>query len=59
MVDRALSDMSRTFKAAYSDVGRSGIPSETLLKALLLQCLCTIRSDRELHRRLNKGLLFR
>jgi len=37
MVDRALSDMSRTFKAAYSDRGRPGIPPETLLKALLLQ----------------------
>ncbi|MCK6478496.1 MAG: hypothetical protein L6Q35_16885 [Phycisphaerales bacterium] len=37
MVDRALAEMSRTFKAAYSDVGRPGIPPETLLKALLLQ----------------------
>lgn len=59
MVDRALSDMSRTFKAAYSDVGRPGIPPETLLKALLLQCLYTIRSERELCRRLKTDLLFR
>lgn len=44
MVDRALADMSRTFKAAYGNVGQPGFPPETLLKALLLQCLCTIRS---------------
>lgn len=59
MVDRALADMSRTFKAAYSDVGRPGVPPETLLKALLLQCLYTIRSERELCRRLRTDLLFR
>jgi len=59
MVDRALSDMSRTFKAAYSDRGRPGIPPETLLKALLLQCVYTIRSERELCRRLKTDLLFR
>lgn len=59
MVDRALSDMARTFKAAYSDVGRPGVPPETLLKALLLQCLYTIRSERELCRRLKTDLLFR
>lgn len=59
MVDRALAGMSRTFKAAYSDTGRPGIPPETLLKALLLQCLYTIRSERELCRRLKTDLLFR
>lgn len=59
MVDRALADMSRTFRAAYSDVGRPGVPPETLLKALLLQCLYTIRSERELCRRLRTDLLFR
>ena len=59
MVDRALADMSRTFNSAYSHVGRPGIPPETLLKALLLQCLYTIRSERELCRRLKTDLLFR
>lgn len=59
MVDAALADMSRTFKAAYSGTGRPGIPPETLLKALLLQCLYTIRSERELCRRLRTDLLFR
>lgn len=59
MVDRALAGMRRTFKAAYSDVGRPGVPPEILLKALLLQCLYTIRSERELCRRLKTDLLFR
>jgi transposase len=59
MVDRALAEMSHTFKAAYSDTGRPGIPPETPLKALLLQCLYTIRSERELCRRLKTDLLFR
>lgn len=59
MVDSALRAMSRTFNAAYSDRGRPGIPPETLLKALLLQCLYTIRSERELCRRLKTDLLFR
>jgi transposase len=59
MVDRALAGMSRAFKAAYSHTGRPGIPPETLLKALLLQCLYTIRSERELCRRLKTDLLFR
>jgi transposase len=59
MVDQALSDMSRTFNAAYSDTGRPGVPPEMLLKALLLQCLYTVRSERELCRRLRTDLIFR
>ncbi len=59
MVDRALGDMSRAFKATYSDRGRPGIPPEMLLKALLPQCLYTIRSERELCRRLKTDLLLR
>jgi transposase len=59
MVDKALASMSATFRAAYSDRGRPGVPPETLLKALLLQCLYTIRSERELCRRLKTDLLFR
>ncbi len=59
MVDRALGDMSRAFKATYSDRGRPGIPPEMLLKAFLPQCLYTIRSERELCRRLQTDLLFR
>jgi len=39
MVDRALSDMSRSFNAAYAANGRPGVPPEVLLRALLLQWL--------------------
>ena len=59
MVDQTLRGMSRTFSAAYSDTGRPGVPPETLLKALLLQCLYTVRSERELCRRIKTDLLFR
>lgn len=59
MVDETLRGMSRTFAAAYSDTGRPSVPPETLLKALLLQCLYTVRSERELCRRIRTDLLFR
>ena len=59
MVEEALKDMSRAFTAAYSSTGRPGIAPERLLKALLLQSLYSIRSERELCRRLKTDLLFR
>lgn len=59
MVDAALAGLSRTFKAAYSERGRPGIPSETLLKARRLHCLKMIRSRRERCRQLKTHLPFR
>lgn len=59
MVDRALADMSRMFKGAYSDTGRLGVPPETLRTALLVRCLYTIRSERELCQRLKTDFLYR
>jgi len=58
MVDEALREMSDAFSAAYATNGRPGVPPERLLKALLLQCLYSIRSERELCRRLKTDLLF-
>lgn len=46
VVDRALTNMSSTFKAAYSEVQRPGVPLDMLRNALLLQCLNTTRSER-------------
>jgi len=43
----------------YSQVGRPSIPPEKLLRALLLQVLYTIRSERMLMEELNYSLLFR
>jgi transposase len=59
MVDAALSEMSPEFEVLYSKVGRPSIPPEKLLRALLLQVLYTIRSERMLMEQLDYNLLFR
>src|SRR5256712_13159333 len=59
MVDAVLADLSRCFSRLYSDVGRPSIPPEKLLRALLLQVLYTIRSERQLMEQLDYNLLFR
>jgi transposase len=59
MVDWALKELSPRFEAIYSRVGRPSIPPEKLLRALLLQILYTIRSERLLMEQLDYNLLFR
>jgi transposase len=59
MVNRALRELSRDFQAMYSSEGRPSIPPEKLLRALLLQVLYTIRSERLLMEQLDYNLLFR
>ncbi len=59
MVDIALEDLSRKFSAMYSCTGRPSIPPEKLLRALLLQVLYTVRSERLLMEQLEYNLLFR
>lgn len=59
MVDRALAEMSPEFDRMYSSVGRPSIPPERLLRALLIQVLYTIRSERMLMEQLDYNLLFR
>src|SRR5437764_12541452 len=43
----------------YAKVGRPSIPPEKLLRALLLQVLYTVRSERMLMEQLDYNLLFR
>ena len=43
----------------YVHFGRPSVPPEKLLRALLLQTLHTIRSERQLMEQLNYNLLFR
>ena len=43
----------------YSQLGRPSIPPEKLLRALLLQVLYTVRSERMLMEQLDYNLLFR
>src|ERR1700688_80119 len=59
MVDDALKALSPTFSRLYSAYGRPSIPPEKLLRALLLQVLYTVRSERMLMEQLEYNLLFR
>jgi transposase len=59
MVDDALKSMSPAFSRLYSTHGRPSIPPEKLLRALLLQVLYTVRSERMLMEQLEYNLLFR
>jgi len=59
VVDQALNDLAPTFDQMYSTVGRPSIPPEQLIRAMLLQVLFTIRSERQLVERLDYDLMFR
>src|SRR5712692_5323694 len=59
LTDQVLRQLSRRFARLYSDIGRPSIPPEKLLRALLLQVLYTIRSERMLMEQLEYNLLFR
>jgi len=59
MVDDILKEMSPRFAKLYAETGRPSIPPERLLRALLLQILYTVRSERLLIEQLNYNLLFR
>jgi transposase len=58
-VDAALSELQAQFDAMYAHGGRPSIPPEKLLRALLLQLLYTVRSERQLMEQLDYNLLFR
>ena len=59
MTDAALDAMSRRFDQMYAKCGRPSIAPEKLLRALLLQVLYSIRSERMLVEQLEYNLLFR
>jgi len=59
MADEALKALSVDFDGMYSAFGRPSIPPEKLLRALLLQVLYTVRSERMLMEQLEYNLLFR
>src|SRR5208282_4808028 len=59
MVDVALKGRSRSFGKMYPDWGRPSIAPEKLRRALLLQVLYSIRSERLLMEQLEYNLLFR
>src|ERR1700730_4423597 len=59
VVDAALERMSPSFQKLYAQTGRPSIPPERLIRALLLQVLYTIRSERQLMEHLDYNILFR
>jgi transposase len=59
MVDIALAALSPVFSRIYSTTGRPSIAPEKLLRALLLQVLFTVRSERLLIEQLQYNILYR
>jgi transposase len=59
MTDAALAQLSPRFDRLYSTTGRPSIPPEKLLRALLLQMLYSIRSERLLMEELDYNILYR
>jgi transposase len=59
LVNAALDRLSPAFAAIYADTGRPSIPPEKLLRALLLQALFTVRSERQMMQQLTYNMLFR
>ena len=59
LTNRALDRLDRTFRKLYSRTGRPSVPPEQLPRALLLQVLYSIRSERMLMEPLESTLLLR
>jgi transposase len=59
MADVALKQLGPCFDAIYANGGRPSIAPEKLLRALLLQVLYTVRSERMLMEQLDYNFLFR
>ena len=60
LVDHCLYDMDSVFEAMYdSGRGRESIPPEQLVRALVLQVLFSIRSERQLMEHLDYNMLYR
>jgi len=59
MVNEALKRMSWLFNSMHAEGGRESIPPKHLVRAMLLQVLYSMRSERHLIEQLNYNLLFR
>src|SRR4029077_16578040 len=59
LTDAALQTLSPRFDRLYSTIGRPSIPPEQSLRALLLQMLYSIRSERLLMEELDYSVLYR
>lgn len=59
ILDSVLEEMDKEFDALYSHTGRPSVPPEMLLKALFLQILYGIRSERLLLEQIDYNFLYR
>src|SRR5216117_1180747 len=59
LTDEVFATLSPRFTKMYSDIGRPSIPPEQLLRALLLQYLYTVRSERLLMEEIDYSVLYR
>jgi len=59
LIDQALEELEPVFAGMYSSTGRPSIAPEKLLRALLLQVLYSVPSERRLMEQLDYNLLFR
>jgi len=59
LVDEALVGLSAHLDTLYAKLGRPSIAPEKLIRALLLQALYSVRSERQLMEQLDYNLLFR
>lgn len=59
LVNDVLKELSPRFQPLYARRGRPSIPPERLLRALLIQILFSVRSERQLMEQLDYNILFR
>jgi transposase len=59
LADEAMQVLERRFEQMYSRLGRPSVPPEQMLRALLLQMLYSVRSERMLVEQMEYNLLFR
>jgi transposase len=59
MADEAMGCLETRFEQMYSRMGRPSVPPEQMLRALLLQMLYSVRSERMLVEQMEYNLLFR
>jgi transposase len=59
MTDQVFAELSPRFTRMYSAIGRPSIPPEQLLRALLIQSLYTVRSERLLMEEIDYSVLYR
>ena len=59
LVDVVLKSLDAEFQSMYASKGRPSIPPERLLRALIIQVLYSVRSERQLVEQLEYNLLYR